>query len=62
MERIELYDRYINHQLSKDECKEFDARLESDKEFASDVKVYLWTVNGFCREGHQDNIDFGGAL
>lgn len=62
MERIELYDRYINHQLSKDECKEFDARLESDKDFASDFKVYLFTVNGICREVHQDNIDFGVAL
>lgn len=62
MERIELYDRYINNQLSGDECKEFDARLESDDEFASDFKVYLFTVNGICREVHQDNIDFGVAL
>ena len=48
MERIDLYDRYINNQLSDKERDEFDARLKSDKEFASDFKIYLFTVDGVC--------------
>lgn len=62
MERIDLYDKYINDQLSKNERADFDARLESDYNFASDFKVYLFTVDGICREAHQDNLDFGLAM
>lgn len=62
MERIELFDNYINNQLSDVQRSEFDARLESDKEFASDFKVYLLTVNGICQEAQQDNLDFGKAM
>lgn len=62
MERIELFDNYIHNQLSDAKRSEFDARLESDEEFASDFKVYLLTVNGICREAHQDNLDFGMAM
>lgn len=62
MERIELFDNYINNQLSDAQRSEFDARIESDEEFASDFKVYLLTVNGICREAHQDNLDFGMAM
>lgn len=62
MERIELFDNYINNQLSDVQRSEFDARLETDKEFASDFKVYLLTVNGICREARQDNLDFGKAM
>lgn len=62
MERIDLYDKYINDQLSKKERADFDAQLESDKDFASDFKMYLFTVDGICREAHQDNLDFGLAL
>lgn len=62
MERIDLYDKYINDQLSEKERADFDARLESDEDFASDFKVYLFTVDGICREAHQNNIDFGLAM
>lgn len=62
MERIDLYDKYINDQLSEKERSGFDARLESDENFASDFEVYLLTVDGICREVHQDNLDFGLAL
>lgn len=62
MERIELYDKYLHEQLSETERAEFDARLKSDKAFASDFKVYLFTVDGICREAHQDNLDFGSAM
>ena len=62
MERIELFDKYINNQLSDVQRSEFDARLDSDKEFASDFKVYLLTVYGICREARQDNLDFGMAM
>lgn len=62
MERIDLYDKYINDQLSDKERADFDARLESDENFASDFKVYLFAVDGICREAHQDNLDFGLAI
>ena len=62
MERIDLYDKYINDQLSEKERADFDARLESDEDFASDFNVYLFTVDGICREVHQDNLDFGLAM
>lgn len=62
MERIDLYDKYINDQLSDKERADFDARLESDENFASDFKVYLFTVDGICQEAHQDNLDFGLAM
>lgn len=62
MERIDLYDKYINDQLSEKERADFDARLESDENFASDFKVYLFTVDRICREAHQDNLDFGLAM
>lgn len=62
MERIDLYDKYINDQLSDKERADFDARLESDENFASDFKVYLFTVDGIYREAHQDNLDFGLAM
>lgn len=62
MERIDLYDKYINNQLSDKERDEFDSRLKTDKEFASDFKVYLFAVDGICREAHQDNLDFGLAM
>lgn len=62
MERIELFDNYINNQLSDAQRSEFDAKLKADEEFASDFKTYLFTVDGICREAHQDNLDFGLAM
>ena len=62
MERIELFDNYINNQLSDAQRSEFDAKLKADEEFASDFKAYLFTVDRICREAHQDNLDFGLAM
>lgn len=62
MERIELFDNYISNQLSDAQRSEFDAKLKADEEFASDFKAYLFTVDGICREAHQDNLDFGLAM
>lgn len=62
MERIELFDSYINNQLSDAQRLEFDNQLKSDEDFASDFKVYLMTVNGICREAHQNDMDFGVAI
>lgn len=62
MENIELFDKYINNELSPEELTSFRNRLISDKEFASDFKIYSFTVVGLCREMRQDNVDFGYAL
>lgn len=62
MERIELFDRYINNQLSDDERRKFDKRLKDDDDFAGDFNVYLLTIDGICKEAHQDDIDFGIAM
>lgn len=62
MENIELFDQYISGSLSPEQQKEFDARLKSDKRFASDFKIYLFTVKGIIQEADQDNTDFGNAM
>ena len=62
MERIELFDRYINNQLTDEEHQEFDAKLKDDADFASDYQMYLMTVDGICKEAEQDNMDFGIAM
>lgn len=62
MERIDLYDRYVHNMLSEPERQKFDELLESDEEFSSEFKIYLMTIDGICREAHQDNLDFGLAM
>lgn len=62
MENIELFDRYINGDLSYRERKEFDERLKLDKEFSSEFCVYTTAVLGICREAEQDNKDFEEAM
>ena len=46
MERIDLFDRYFNGELSDEEKKRFKERLESDEEFASDFKSCLKSSAG----------------
>lgn len=62
MEKIELFDKYIKGSLSDAQRSEFDQRLNSDADFASEFKVYLLTVDGICREAHQDDLEFGHAM
>lgn len=59
---IELFDRYIDDKLNADERLIFEKRLRSDKSFATDFRVYLFTLNGICQEAEQDNIEFGHAM
>lgn len=62
MERIDLFDRYFNGELSAEENMKFKERLESDDDFASEFKIYSMTVVGICKEAEQDNADFGLAM
>ena len=62
MANIELFDKYINGELSDSERNEFKGRLESDKEFATDFNIYMISVIGICKETEQDNMDFGVAM
>ena len=62
MANIELFDKYINGELSDSERSEFKERLESDKEFATDFNIYMVSVIGICKEAEQDNMDFGVAM
>lgn len=62
MANIELFDKYINGELSDSERNEFKGRLESDKEFATDFNIYMVSVIGICKEAEQDNMDFGVAM
>lgn len=59
---IELFDRYVDDRLSIEEKKSFDKRLRSDKNFAMDFRIYLFTLKGVCQEAEQDNIEFGQAM
>ncbi len=62
MANIELFDKYINGELSDSERNEFKERLESDKEFATDFNIYMVSVIGICKEAEQDNMEFGVAM
>lgn len=62
MDNIELFDSYIKEELSQQERVEFDNRLKSDKEFATEFKLFLFSVNGICRETEQDDKDFEIAM
>lgn len=59
---IELFDRYVDDRLSIEEKQSFDERLCSDKSFAMDFRIYLFTLKGVCQEAEQDNIEFGHAM
>ena len=62
MDNIEIFDRYIDGELSEKESREFQDRLKTDKEFAMDFEIYCLTVIGVAREAEQDNKDFEEAM
>ena len=62
MERIDLFDRYFNGELSEEESIRFKEKLDEDEEFAFDFMIYSMTVAGICKEAEQDNVDFGVAM
>lgn len=62
MERIDLFDRYISGQLSKEEKESLELRLNEDAEFASDYNAYLLCVNGIRHEAEQDNVEFSHVM
>lgn len=62
MDDLELFDKYINDELTPDKKAEFEARLKEDKNFAIDFEVYCVTVVGICKEAEQDNKDFELAM
>lgn len=59
---IELFDSYIDNKLSPEEKTAFDSRLKSDRQFLADFRIYLFTLDGLCREVEQDNAEFGIAM
>lgn len=59
---IELFDRYIDDKLNTEEKSAFERRISSDKSFATDFRVYLFTLKGIFQEAEQDNIEFGHAM
>lgn len=61
-DNIELYERYIDGKLSAAEKQAFDSRLSTDREFATDFRIYLMTVRAICQEAQQDNAEFGAAI
>lgn len=62
MDNIELFDDFINDNLSEKERHEFKNRLQSDKDFASEFKMYCLSIIGISKEVEQDNRDFGEAM
>lgn len=59
---IELFDRYINDTLSPEEKQNFNQKLNSDKNFLTDFRIYLFALKGVCQEAEQDNLEFGHAM
>lgn len=62
MANIELFDKYINGELSEKEMADFKNLLEEDKDFAIDFNIYSLSIIGICKEAEQDNMDFGVAM
>lgn len=62
MSEIDFFDSFLKGTMSDSEIKDFHHRLDNDKEFAGDFKIYLATVNGFCKEEEQDNLEFASAM
>ncbi|MCH5230764.1 MAG: hypothetical protein J1F43_03110 [Muribaculaceae bacterium] len=62
MENIQLFDEYIAGSLNPEQRANFEKKLKEDKAFASDFKIYLFTVNGIINEALQDNADFENAM
>lgn len=62
MSEIDFFDSFLKGTMTDSEVKDFHHRLDNDKEFAGDFKIYLTTVNGFCKEEEQDNLEFASAM
>lgn len=62
MERIDLFDKYIFGQLSKEENESLEQRLATDADLASEYNTYLLCVKGIRNEVEQDNIEFCQAM
>lgn len=60
--RIVLFDSYIDGNLNVDEKQVFDTRLKTDKAFALEFRIYLFTLHGVCREAEQNDVEFGQAM
>lgn len=59
---IELFDRFVSGNLTYDELKEFEVRLQTDSDFATDFRIFAFVFQGICQETEQDNLDFGHAM
>lgn len=62
MENIQLFEDYITGSLNPDQKIDFEKRLEEDKAFASDFKIYLFSVDGIIKEAQQENAEFEIAM
>ena len=62
MENQELFDKYIQGALSKEDKANFESKLNADKAFASDFKMFLLVIKGIQDEEAQDCADFGAAM
>lgn len=60
--KMQIFDNYINDQLSDNEKREFDARLKDDKSFRDDFRLYLLVLRAVCLEEQEDNMEFGFAM
>lgn len=61
-DKISLFDRYIDGELSAGEVQDFESRLKSDPKFLDDFRLYLFILKGLCDEEQQDDIEFGYAM
>ena len=55
MANIELFDKYINSELSEKEMADFKNRLEEDKDFAIDFNIIIVKVKTHTIES-RDNV------
>lgn len=59
---IDLFDRYIDGELSPSELTDFNNRLKSDPAFAADFEIYAFAILGLEKEENERDMEFGIAM
>lgn len=62
MERIDLFDKYISHEMSETEVAEFKKKILEDKDFSSDFQIYKMVIRGIYKEENDKETELDNAF
>lgn len=61
-ENTDLYDRYINGELSEEERATFEQRLSADAAFSEDFRMHQCIVAGLVKQAEKEDAEFIAAM